>query len=163
MFKKLFRNTLFVVLAAAITLAVLFLGSVIYKLTVYEPDPPPQAKCESLTVKVTPNGYAELRLYQCQRGDQASPWQGYELWLFEPLVDDWQRLLTAAPNSCLQLGDLSDRQLQVLHQGSRGDINRSATTYHYENDDGISQSFLLQLEAQPETTSNDSSKESCQH
>ncbi|PTB98343.1 hypothetical protein C9975_10800, partial [Thalassospira xiamenensis] len=130
MFKKMLRNVFFVIVAAAITLAVLFIAGVIYKLTTYEPDPPPQAQCESRAVQVTPNGFAELRLYQCQRGNDNTPWRGYELWLYEPLVADWQRLLTAEPQSCLTLKAIDDRQITLQHQGTRGLIHRSSTTYH---------------------------------
>ena len=130
------------ILAAAITLAVLFSAVLVYKWTVYQPDPPPQADCTGLQLLTSSNGAAELQLHRCQRGRKPS-WHGYELWLYEPLSGDWTRIMTAeqsqqqeAQQQCLSIGWRNLDTLLVAHSQSRGDINLAKTSvvYHDVND-----------------------------
>lgn len=129
------------ILAAAITLAVLFSAVLVYKWTVYQPDPPPLADCASVQLLTTSDGAAELHLQQCQRGQQPR-WNGYELWLFEPLTGDWQRIMTAElpqqsqQQHCLSIGWRNQTTLAVAHSQSRGDVAmaKNSVIYHDVND-----------------------------
>ena len=119
-------------LAAGITLAVLFTAVLIYKLTVSEPAPPTVANCQSLQLISTPDNGGEIHVYQCQRGDDSAPWQGYEVWLYEPLLDDWTRLATAQLGECLTVSWQRDRELVMHHGHSRGDINLAESSVIYQ-------------------------------
>jgi len=128
------------ILAAAITLAVLFSAVLVYKWTVYEPDPPPQANCQSLQLLTSSDGAAELQLHSCQRG-RNPVWNGYELWLFEPLNGNWTRIMTAAKKHqntqqhCLNIGWRNQTTVLITHSQSRGDINmaKNSVVYHDVN------------------------------
>src|SRR5690554_3503930 len=91
------------ILAAGITLAVLFTAVLIYKLTVFEPDPPTVAQCQSLQLLTSADGAAEIHVYQCQRGGDKNSWSGYEIWLFEPADNAWLRIGTAEQGDCLSV------------------------------------------------------------
>lgn len=119
------------ILAAGITLAVLFTAVLFYKLTLFEPDPPTMAQCQSLQLISTTDGSAEIHLYQCQRGSDKSAWQGFEVWLFEPAVTDWLRIATAEQGECVSLAWLRPNQLMIYHGHSRGDINLAQSSVVY--------------------------------
>lgn len=119
-------------LAAGITLAVLFTAVLIYKLTVFEPDPPIAANCQSLQLLTTPENGAEVHLYQCQRGSKSAAWHGYEVWLYEPYLEQWTRLATAELSHCLSLSWQRERQLTIHHGHSRGDINLAQSSVIYQ-------------------------------
>lgn len=129
------------ILAAAITLAVLFSAVLVYKWTVYEPDPPPLADCTSLELLTTSDGAAELHLQQCQRGGKPS-WSGYELWLFEPLNGDWQRIMTAEKlanetmQHCLTIAWRNQTTVVIAHSQSRGDIALAKNSVVYDDVNG---------------------------
>lgn len=126
------------ILAAAITLAVLFSAVLVYKWTVYQPDPPPVADCTSVELLTTSDGAAELHLQLCQRGRQPR-WNGYELWLFEPLNGDWQRLMTAEQppqnqqQQCLTIGWRNQTTVTVAHSQSRGDLALAKNSVVYRD------------------------------
>lgn len=120
-------------LAAGITLAVLFTAVLIYKLTVYEPAPPTVANCKSLQFITTSDGAAEIHVYQCRRGDKSTAWQGYEVWLYEPLLDDWLRIGTAEIGDCLSVSWQRERELLIHHGHSRGDLNIAQSSVIYRN------------------------------
>ncbi|MBY6062809.1 hypothetical protein [Pseudidiomarina sediminum] len=121
--------------AAGITLAVLFVAVLVYQLTVYQPELPKSANCTALQTLMTDNQAAQLYLYQCQRGDDAS-WHGHEVWLEKRVEDEWQRLLTVPlEEGCLRLGleDLTTQQrLTIYHQGSRGGLSLATSSVVYE-------------------------------
>jgi hypothetical protein len=129
------------ILAAAIALAVLFSAVLVYKWTVYQPDPPPLADCTSLQLLTSSDGAAELQLHSCKRGRQPA-WQGYELWLFEPLNGNWTRIMTAeqqpqdGQQHCLNIGWRNQTTLVVAHSQSRGDLAlaKNSVVYHDVND-----------------------------
>lgn len=126
------------ILAAAITLAVLFSTVLVYKWTVYQPDPPPLADCTSVQLLTSSDGAAELHLQQCQRGRQPT-WRGYELWLFEPLNGDWQRIMTAEQlandqtQHCLTIGWRNQTTIVVAHSQSRGDLAMAKNSVVYRD------------------------------
>lgn len=127
-------------LAAAITLAVLFSAVLVYKWTVYQPDPPPQADCTGVQLITSSDGAAELHLQRCQRGGKPR-WSGYELWLFEPLSGDWQRILTAArknqqPPPCVTIGWRNQSTILVAHSHSRGDLAIATNSVIYRDING---------------------------
>lgn len=140
------RRVLLWFMAAAITLVVLFVGVVVYQLTTYQPDPPPLANCEALQLVTLDSNSAEVRMYRCERGNPTS-WQGYEVWLHEPASDDWQRMLTAPPESCLQLQADTATSLSLVHQGTRGALNLAEPVFIYENSDGVSATLVLDIES----------------
>lgn len=119
-------------LAASITLAVLFTAVLIYKLTVFEPAPPTVANCKSLQLIVSNDGGAEIHVYQCQRGEKNNKWQGYEVWLYEPSLEDWSRLATAEFGDCLTVSWQRERELVIHHGHSRGDINLAQSSIIYQ-------------------------------
>lgn len=119
-------------LAAGITLAVLFTAVLIYKLTVFEPAPPTVANCKSLQLIVANDGGAEIHVYQCQRGEKKAMWHGYEVWLFEPSLEDWSRLATAELGDCLTVSWQRERELVIHHGHSRGDINLAQSSIIYQ-------------------------------
>ncbi|MDX1705684.1 hypothetical protein [Pseudidiomarina sp.] len=138
-------------IAAGITLALLFTSVLIYKWTVYEPDPPTVAQCQSLQILLAADGAAEAHLYQCQRGEEGN-WQGYEVWLYEPYTREWQRILTAASNdaatACMSLAWRQDKSLQVYHSQSRGDLNVAHNSVIYYDQQGLPGTISVNTERQ---------------
>lgn len=119
-------------LAAGITLAVLFTAVLIYKLTVFEPAPPTVANCQSMQLITSQDGGAEIHVFQCQRGENSTVWKGYEVWLYEPHLEAWSRLATAEVGSCLSVSWQRDRELIIHHGHSRGDINLAQSSVIYQ-------------------------------
>ncbi|KFZ32051.1 hypothetical protein IDSA_05100 [Pseudidiomarina salinarum] len=138
-------------IAAGITLAVLFTSVLIYKWTVYEPDPPTTAECQSLQILISADSAVEAHLYQCQRGKEGN-WQGYEVWLYEPYTLAWQRVLTAASNessaACMSLGWREDKSLEVFHSQSRGDLNVAQSSVIYYDPQGRPETLSINTERQ---------------
>lgn len=142
-FKRGVRRVVIWFIAAAITLAVLFVGVVVYKLTVYKPAPPPQSDCQASDIVTSDDNSAEVHLYQCRRGSGDKAWQGYELWLFEPLVNDWQRLATAPTSTCPTLSWRKHQEAELAHSGSRGDIQLADAVFIYTDAMGESQTISV--------------------
>lgn len=118
-------------LAAGVTLTVFFIAVLIYQLSVYEPDPPIAADCQPLQTLTTDDAEAQLSLYQCKRGNDLS-WEGYEVWAYKVVTEEWQRLATAPlASGCLQI-KVDERQLTIMHDNSRGELNIPATSFIYE-------------------------------
>ncbi|MEX1220616.1 MAG: hypothetical protein WEA82_00715 [Idiomarina sp.] len=140
------RRLLLWFMAAAITLVVLFIGVVVYQLTTYQPDPPPLANCAAEQLVTLDSNSAEVRLYQCERGNPTS-WQGYELWLHEPASGDWQRMLTAPAEACLQLQANNATKVTLFHQGTRGALNLAEPVFIYENATGVSATLVVDIAA----------------
>lgn len=120
-------------LAAGITLAVLFTAVLIYKLTVFEPDPPTVANCQSIQLITTADNAAEIHVYQCQRGANKAAWKGYEIWLFEPSTNDWLRIATAEQGDCLSVSWQRSGELVIHHGHSRGDLNIAKNSVIYRD------------------------------
>lgn len=136
-------------LAAAITCAVLFTAVLIYKWTVFEPEPPLQANCQSLQWLQSADHAIELGLFQCQRG-RRSKWQGYELWLYEPADEAWQRLMTAPiaelqQPPCMRLR-WRGNSLLIEHQQSRGDLSLIGSSVIYDDLQGLAQTLSITTE-----------------
>lgn len=123
-------------LAAGITLAVLFTAVLIYKLTVFEPDPPVAANCQTLQLITTTDSAAEIHVYDCQRGNANNSWQGFEVWLFEPQVSEWLRIATAEPGPCLTVSWQRQGELIIHHGHSRGDLNIAKASVIYDDANG---------------------------
>ncbi|HET8816521.1 MAG TPA: hypothetical protein VFM61_03630 [Pseudidiomarina sp.] len=121
-------------LAAGITLAIIFISVFIYKYTVFEPDPPLVAACDSMQVVLTQDKSAEVQLHECSRGDDS--WQGFEVWLFEPHNNYWQRLLTAELDGCMTLAIDANGTLDVYHSSGRGNLNVARSSAIYRDRDG---------------------------
>ncbi|EKE86834.1 hypothetical protein [Idiomarina xiamenensis] len=126
-------------LAAIITVTLLFLAVVIYQYTTYAPAPPPQANCQPLQLLTHAQQPIEAHLYRCQRGDQQ--WSGYEVWLLENVDQHWQRLLTASASElpktvCMQLVWQRDNVLQLQHTGSNHGYTLSNNQFTYRASDG---------------------------
>ncbi|WP_258240514.1 hypothetical protein [Pseudidiomarina homiensis] len=122
-------------LAAIITLAVLFVAVLIYQWTVYEPEPPTVANCQSIETSVTADSAAQLYVYQCKRGTNPS-WEGYEVWAQKVVNQVWQRLATS-PKAAGCVGiRLEDRRVVILHEASRGDLSVAASSFVYELAEG---------------------------
>lgn len=131
-------------LAAGITVAIIFISVFIYKYTVFEPDPPPLAACESLQVVLTANNGAEVQLHECKRGDDS--WQGYEVWLHEPHNQYWQRLLTAELDGCMTLGLADNGALEIFHSAGRGHLNLARSSVIYRDNDGNPHTLSINTE-----------------
>lgn len=122
-------------LAAIITCAVLFVAVLLYQWTVYEPEPPTVANCQSIETLVTPDSAAQLYVYQCKRGSNPN-WEGYEIWVQKLVEQDWERLATS-PKAAGCVGiKLEDRRLVILHEASRGDLSVAASSLVYELAEG---------------------------
>lgn len=122
-------------LAAIITCAVLFVAVLLYQWTVYEPEPPTVANCQSIETLVTPDSAAQLYVYQCKRGSNPN-WEGYEIWVQKLVEQDWERLATS-PKAAGCVGiKLEDRRLVILHEASRGDLSVAASSFVYELAEG---------------------------
>lgn len=118
-------------LAAIITLAVLFVAVLIYQWTVYRPEPPTVANCQSIDTLVTADRGAQVYVYQCQRGDNPT-WQGYEVWAQKLVNREWQRLATLPMAAgCIGIV-LEDSRVVILHAASRGDLNVATSSFVYE-------------------------------
>lgn len=120
-------------LAAGITLAVLFMAVLIYKLTVFEPDPPVAANCQSLQLITTTDSAAEIHVYECQRGNTKNSWQGFEVWLYEPQINKWLRIATAEQGSCLTVSWQRQDELVIHHSHSRGALNIAKASVIYDD------------------------------
>ena len=123
------------VVAAGITVTVMFLAVLVYQLTVYQPELPKTANCTPLQTLVSSDQAAQLYVYQCQRGEDPS-WQGHEVWLEKRVEDEWQRLLTVPlAEGCLRIAlvdDTTQQRLTIYHQGSRGGLSLAASSVVYE-------------------------------
>ncbi|MDX1525326.1 MAG: hypothetical protein R3273_03685 [Pseudidiomarina maritima] len=138
------------VIAAVITLAVLFVSVLLYKWWVFEPEPPTAATCEALQVlPLRANDQsavaAEIQVYQCQRGKREQ-WQGFEVWLRQPLSNDWQRIATAERGQCLTVSLAKHGQLIIHHSHSRGDLQLAKSSVIYRNEQG--QPFTLAVSSE---------------
>ncbi|MGQ4275674.1 hypothetical protein ACQ5ES_01275 [Pseudidiomarina sp. E22-M8] len=132
-------------LAAGITLTVFFIAVLIYQLSVYEPDPPTAADCQAMQTLTTVDTEAQLYLHQCQRGNDLS-WKGYEVWTYKVVTEEWQRLATAPlASGCLQLS-VDERQLTIMHNNSRGELNIPATSFIYELKTGGARTLSIATE-----------------
>ncbi|GAB3293819.1 hypothetical protein [Pseudidiomarina andamanensis] len=123
-------------LAAGITLAVMFTAVLIYKLTVFEPEPPVAANCQSLQLITTADTAAEIHVYDCQRGNSGNSWQGFEVWLFEPSANDWLRIATAEQGPCLTVAWQRNGELAIHHGHSRGALNIAKASVIYDDANG---------------------------
>ena len=122
-------------LAAGITLAVLFVAVLIYQLSVYQPEPPTVANCQAIQTEVTSDNGAQVYVYQCQRGDNGE-WEGYEVWLQKLLDKEWQRLATSPlANGCIGI-ELDERELLIQYSQSRSDISVASSSFVYDLADG---------------------------
>ncbi len=132
-------------LAAIITCAVLFVAVLLYQWTVYEPDPPTVANCQSIETLVTADSAAQIYVYQCQRG--ANPkWEGYEVWAQKLVNQEWQRLATSPMAAgCIDIA-LEDRRLLILHEASRGDLSVAASSFVYELPEGAATTLSVATE-----------------
>ncbi|MDN7124073.1 hypothetical protein [Pseudidiomarina terrestris] len=132
-------------LAAAITLTVLFIAVLIYKLSVFEPEPPSASNCQPLQVQTTTDSEAQLFLYQCQRGNDLG-WEGYEVWVHKLVTDEWQRIATSPlAAGCIELA-IDERQLTIRHRNSRGDLSIAATSFVYERRGGGANTLSIATE-----------------
>lgn len=139
------RRVVIWVVAASITLAILFITVVVYQLTVYEPDPPPQARCAAQDLLRAEDGALEVHLYWCERGD-SKPWKGFEIWLYEPLINDWQRMITMPASSCPSINFAREQRLLVKHNGSRGNLQVAETAFLFDDVDGLAQTLAIETE-----------------
>lgn len=122
-------------LAAIITCAVLFVAVLLYQWTVYEPDPPTVANCQSVKTEISADSAVQLYVYYCKRGSNPS-WEGYEVWAEKQVEQEWQRLATSPKAAgCVDL-QLEDRRVVILHQASRGDLSVAASSFVYELPEG---------------------------
>lgn len=135
-------------LAAGITVAIIFISVFIYKFTVFEPDPPPLSKCDSVQVVLTQTAAAEIQLHECSRGDDS--WQGYEVWLHEPHNEHWQRLLTAEREGCMTLAIDSNGTLDVFHSSGRGNLNIARASVVYRDRDGNPDTLSINTQRVPD-------------
>lgn len=118
-------------LAAIITCAVLFVAVLIYQWTVYDPEPPTVANCQSIETLVTADNAAQLYVYQCKRGTSPS-WEGYEVWAQKLVNEEWQRLATSPLAAGCVAIELEDQRVVILHEASRGDVSVAASSFVYE-------------------------------
>ncbi|RUO79168.1 hypothetical protein [Pseudidiomarina taiwanensis] len=119
--------------AAAVTLAVLFVSVLIYKLIHAEPDTPEQVDCRLLDRHELANTGADVRLFHCRRGEKNN-WEGLELWLYEANQEPSQRLVSAPLDACFQARVDRRDQLTLLHTVSRGELGISRSSVVYQGD-----------------------------
>ena len=129
--------------AIIITVIVILGSAVIYQKVTMQPDLPSDQDCDIQQRVSNTDGSLEAHSYWCQRGSNTQ-WQGHEVWLYEPRIDKWQRILTTEHDGCLKL-TLKDQQLDINHDGSRGNMHLVEPVFLFNDADGVSHSLSVQV------------------
>ncbi|MFD2633043.1 hypothetical protein [Idiomarina piscisalsi] len=137
------KRILIALAAIIITVGVILGSAVIYQKTTMQPDLPTDEDCGIQQLVNNGDGSLEAHTYWCERGSDKQ-WQGHEVWLYEPRVEKWQRILTTEHDGCMKL-TLSDQQLDINHDGDRGNMNLVEPVFLYNDANGVSQSLPVQV------------------
>jgi hypothetical protein len=137
------KQILLGVSAIIITVIVILGSAVIYQKTTMQPDLPNEEQCEIKQLVNNEDGSLEAHSYWCKRGSDTQ-WQGHEVWLYEPRIEKWQRILTTEHEGCLTL-TLNNQQLDINHDGSRGNMNLVEPVFLFNDAQGVSQSLSVQV------------------
>lgn len=131
------------VIAIIITVVIILGSAVVYQKTTMQPDLPHEEDCQIQQLATNGDGSLEVHSYWCKRGDKAQ-WQGHEVWLYEPIPQKWQRIMTTEHNGCLKL-TLSDQELTINHDGNRNDMNLVEPVFLFQDANGTSQSLAIEV------------------
>lgn len=137
------KRILLTIAAIIITVGVILGSAVIYQKVTMQPGLPTQENCSIQQLVSNNDGSLEAHTYWCKRGSDPQ-WQGHEVWLYEPQVEKWQRILTTEHDGCMSLS-LAEQQLAINHDGDRGNMNLVEPVFLYNDANGVSQSLSVQV------------------
>tara|TARA_B100000700_G_scaffold235630_1_gene261342 strand:+ start:580 stop:1032 length:453 start_codon:yes stop_codon:yes gene_type:complete len=146
---QIFKRMALILAAAGVTFGLIVISIVVYQYTVMEPETPHAGDCQLKQLEQTQDRAAEVHRYECTRGSETT-WQGTEVWLYEPLTEDWQRMLTVKGEPCVRLR-LNERRLTILHSGNKLDFNLAEPVFIYKEKDGTSRSLAVEIDNQATT------------
>jgi hypothetical protein len=69
------------------------------------------------------------------------------MWLYEPLTEEWQRMLTVKGEPCVRI-HLNERRLTVSHAANKLDFNLAEPVFIYKDKEGTSHSLAVAIDNQ---------------
>lgn len=146
---NLIKKLSLIIAAAAVTFGVIVVSIIVYQYTAMEPTLPTNGDCQLVQFTQTEENTAEIRHYQCQRGQQQQ-WKGQEVWLYQAIDESWQRMLTTKSAECLVL-ELDNHSLHIQHDGRRIEMNLAEPVFLYNDRQGQKVSLAVDIARQPLT------------
>jgi hypothetical protein len=143
---QIFKRMALIIAAAGVTFGLIVISIVVYQYTVMEPETPHAGDCQLQQLEQTHDRAAEVHTYQCTRGSETT-WRGTEMWLYEPLTEEWQRMLTVKGEPCVRI-HLNERRLTVSHAANKLDFNLAEPVFIYKDKEGTSHSLAVAIDNQ---------------
>lgn len=135
------KRILFSGAAVIATMGVIIGGAALYQKLTSQPALPQDKHCDVQQVASNQDGSLEARVYWCE-GQSQNDWQGHEVWLHEPLTEQWQRILTSQHAGCLKL-NLTGQRLTINHDDKRSNMHLVEPVFLFRDAEGVSQSLAV--------------------